>query len=110
MTTIQQQISFVEALRDSFDNNQREAMQNTYPPSVVAELLRDIHENLVAVKQLQLAQTPKLCNDCNQPVKPNHAIHFATDGDKVLVHRGEYVCERCTELRKLKTENHHTQL
>jgi hypothetical protein len=95
MTTIQQQISFIEALRDSFDNNQREAMQNTYPPTVVAELLRDIHENLVAVKQLQLAQTPKLCVDCNQPVDKNRPVN---------------VCPRCTELRKQKAENHSVQL
>lgn len=110
MTTIQQQISFIEALRESFDNNSREAMQNTYPPSVVAELLRDIHENLIAMKWLQLAKDVNLCNDCNQPVKPTDAIHFATDGDKVLVHRGEYVCERCTELRRHKTLNHSNQL
>jgi hypothetical protein len=110
MTTITQQITFIEALRESHDNNQREAMQSVYPPSVVAELLRDIHENLLAVKLWQVKTDVPLCGDCNQPIEPNERVHFAADGGRVLVARGEIVCARCTELRKVNSVNHFNQL
>lgn len=95
MTTIKQQISLIEYMRESFDNNQREAIMNRYTPTELAELLRDIHENLIAMKWLQLAENIKLCNDCNQPIEKGRPVN---------------VCERCTELRKLKAENHSVQL
>lgn len=97
----------MEALRESFDNNQREAMQNVYPPSLVSELLRDIHENLLAVKMWQVNKPVNLCDDCNQPLGSDRTT-FAVNEKEVFVHIGEKVCSRCTLIRQQKL-NHEIQ-
>jgi DNA repair exonuclease SbcCD ATPase subunit len=81
MTTIHQQISFVKDLRESYDNNQREVVTNNRPPEAIAELLRDIEENLHAMRLAQYNKPIQLCERCNQPVK------------NLLV--SEKYCERC---------------
>lgn len=86
MTTIQQQIDFVQHIRDSYDNEQRERIVVKYPAHKVAELLRDVQENLIAIKHVQLKKEVDLCSQCNQPGKPYELL------DDVL-------CDRCAQIR-----------
>jgi hypothetical protein len=68
MVTIQQQIEFVDHVRNSYDDQQRQRILVSYPPEMVAELLKAIHENLIGVRNWQLGQEVKLCIKCNQPL------------------------------------------
>lgn len=104
MTTIQQQISLIEDLRESLDNSQREYITAKYSPSQLANLLRDIHENLLAVKLLQVNQPVPLCSDCNQPIQPGKRVAYAVVNDKIIIGSNEQVCERCT-LERIKNLN-----
>lgn len=86
MTTINQQIEFIQEVRDSHDNNQREVITTKRTPEAVAELLRDIHENLLAVRLWQTNHNVELCRDCNQPAKANGMLE-------------EALCDRCAQIR-----------
>jgi hypothetical protein len=94
MTTIHQQISFVKDLRESYDNHQREAVTSTRTPEAIAELLRDIEENLHAMRLVQLNGKVVLCDNCNQAVLNN--IGFAKmDGQTIKI----LLCARCAEIK-----------
>ena len=107
MTTIQQQIDFVQDLRDKWDNTQRERIQIDRDPQAVAELLRDVQENLIAMKLMQLGDKKiELCSDCNQPFgELNPKVVFGTDEKHVVVHPEDKDCERCTHARLDKLNN-----
>lgn len=99
MTTIQQQLDFVTELRDNYDLNARERISTNRDKQQVALLLRDIHENLIAVRNWQLGQKSDLCNDCNQPLTEHNRVNYAVSNDHVIVTRNERVCDRCTTVR-----------
>ncbi len=90
MTTINQQISFIEELRESFDTNQREQVLTKRTTEQVAALLRDIEENLLAVRLLQLndKEAVEFCTHCNQP----------TQGFTYLI-ENKKCCQRCAQLK-----------
>lgn len=103
MTTINQQIDFMHELRDSFDSNQRERIATNRSPEQVAELLRDIEENLHAVRFWQVAQKVELCIDCNQPITSKNKVAIGVTENSIVVHPGESVCIRCTTIRAQKS-------
>jgi len=103
--TIQQQLDFISELRENYDLNCRERITTSRDPKSVAELMRAIYESLLGVRNLQLGQKVKLCNDCNAPLNEHNRVNFAVVDSQVIVGRGEDVCERCTDARELRLKN-----
>jgi len=99
MTTIQQQLDFQSELRENYDLNCRESLTTNRDPKQVVELLRDIHENLIAVRNWQLGHKTELCSDCNQPLTEHNRVNYAVAEGRIIVTRDEHVCDRCTEHR-----------
>jgi len=97
MTTVQQQIDFIQELRDKWDGSQRERIQLERDPETVAELLRDVQENLIAMKLMQLGEAKKveLCGDCNQPyTEQNPKMQFG-----ICEFVDHDMCKRCAQIR-----------
>jgi len=88
MTTINQQIDFIQELRESHDSNQRELVTTKRSPEQIAELMRDIEENLLAVRLLQLndKEAVEFCTHCNQPTQ---GFTYLIDNKKC--------CQRCAQ-------------
>lgn len=105
MNTIQQQLDFISELRENYDLNCRERITTNREPKKVVELLRDIHESLVGVRNWQLGQKVELCGDCNAPLSNHNRVNFAVVDGQVIVGRGEHVCDRCTDARERKLKN-----
>lgn len=105
MTTIQQQLDFISELHENYDLNCRERITTNREPKKVVELLRDIHESLLGVRNWQLGQKVELCSDCNAPLSQHNRVNFAVVDGQVIVGRGEHVCERCTDAREVRFKN-----
>lgn len=104
-STIQQQLDFISELRENYDLNCRERITTNREPKKVVELLRDIHESLVGVRNWQLGQKVELCSDCNAPLSAQNRENFAVSNDQVIVTRNEHVCDRCTDKRIERLNN-----
>lgn len=105
MTTIQQQIDFVKELAENFDLNCREVLSTARNPKSVASLLRDIHENLIGVRNWQLGHPTQFCGDCNCALTDNNRVNYAVADSHVIVTRNEHVCEKCTHMRIERMKN-----
>src|SRR5687767_14140213 len=105
MTTIQQQIEFIQDLADRWDGSQRERIVTDRDPNTVAELLRDVKQNLLGMQKVQLNQTVTLCHDCNQPLTPHNKVNFAVCANRITVTRDEDVCDGCATIRNERAQN-----
>lgn len=79
-TTITQRLRFIELLRESHDNNQREVITTLYTPEQVSELLKDINEDLIFVQRVQLK--PVVLCPCGRPISSpniNAAANFCSE-------------------------------
>lgn len=103
-TTIEQQLEFMTELREAFDRDERERVALIRPPEETAQLFKDIHENLVSVRNWHRANQAEakealadVCGDCNCGItSQNLADNERYD---VVLDKREIVCVACADKR-----------
>lgn len=97
MTVEQQQIDFCTRLRKSEPLLELIAYGLQIPVDNVAELIRDINENVVAVRNWKLGQPVHLCDDCNKPLEGFKIQTAELDGKVIFIDKN--LCHTCATNR-----------
>lgn len=101
-TTIEQQLEFITELRQAFDREERERVAMIRTPEQTAQLLKDIHENLIGVRNWQHGQKVDLCTDCNKPLTTGN--YADTEFYDVVLTAEDNICIPCADKRLERLE------
>jgi hypothetical protein len=106
-STVHEQIEFINEIREAFDREERQRIAMIREPEHTAQLLKDIHENLIAVRNWRAADTEALevadkCNDC--PVLITTENLADNERYDVVLDPKEIVCISCADKRLARLE------
>lgn len=106
-STVQEQIQFINDIREAFDREERERIALIREPEHTAQLLKDIHENLIAVRNWQAAnkeaqEVTDVCNDCDAKLTTDNLAD--SERYDVVLDPKEIVCVPCADKRLERLE------